>query len=70
MKIALLTLPFTNNYGCYIQAWALKNVLEKLGHNVVLLNLQPLGIRTQLFSTSIKKMVAKIINIIPGKKNL
>lgn len=67
MKIALLTLPFINNYGCHIQAWALKNVLEKLGHNVVLLNLQPLGIRTQLFSTSIKKMVAKIINIIPGK---
>jgi hypothetical protein len=42
MKIALLTLPLTNNYGGILQAWALKEVLEQLGNKVHLLNIQPL----------------------------
>lgn len=36
MKIGLLTLPFHRNYGGILQAWALKTVLERIGHEVVL----------------------------------
>ena len=34
MKIALLTLPLHANYGGVLQAFALKTVLERLGHEV------------------------------------
>lgn len=35
MKIGILTLPFSHNYGNILQAYALQHVLEKLGHDVV-----------------------------------
>lgn len=38
MKIATLTLPFNNNYGGYLQAYALQTTLEKLGHEVEILH--------------------------------
>lgn len=34
MKIGILTLPLHSNYGGIIQAYALKRVLEKLGHEI------------------------------------
>ena len=34
MKIGILTLPFTTNYGGILQAYALCTILEKLGHDV------------------------------------
>lgn len=34
MKIGIYTLPFKTNYGGILQAWALQNVLEKMGHQV------------------------------------
>lgn len=37
MNIGLLTLPFNNNYGGYLQAYALMTVLKKLGHVVCLI---------------------------------
>lgn len=38
MKIGILTLPFNNNYGGYLQAMALTSVLERMGHEVILVN--------------------------------
>lgn len=38
MRIGVLTLPFNNNYGGYLQAYALMTVLKKTGHDVELIN--------------------------------
>lgn len=38
MKIGLLTLPFNNNYGGFLQAYALMTVLKHMGHDVELIN--------------------------------
>jgi hypothetical protein len=35
MKILILTIPFRNNYGGILQAYALQMVLKKMGHDVV-----------------------------------
>lgn len=34
MKIGILTLPLHTNYGGILQAYALQTVLERMGHNV------------------------------------
>ena len=39
MKIGILTLPLHINYGGILQAYALQTVLEKMGHEVQVLNL-------------------------------
>lgn len=41
MKIGILTVPFNNNYGGFLQAFALKKVFTDLGHDVVFINRQP-----------------------------
>ena len=41
MKIALLNLPFDNNYGGNLQRYALMKVLENLGHDVTHINIRP-----------------------------
>ena len=66
MKIGLLTLPLSNNYGAHLQAWALQNILEQLGHNVLLLNVQPSGIMKRRFLVPIKKTIASIIRLLPN----
>ena len=38
MKIGIITLPFNNNYGGYLQCYALMSVLKSLGHQVTLIN--------------------------------
>lgn len=38
MKIGILTLPLHTNYGGILQAYALKTSLEKLGHEVLLID--------------------------------
>lgn len=38
MKIGILTQPLTNNYGGLLQAYALQTTLERIGHDVVILN--------------------------------
>lgn len=38
MKIGLLTVPFNNNYGGFLQAFALKTILVQLGHEVIIIN--------------------------------
>ena len=41
MKIGILTVPFNNNYGGFLQAFALKKVLEGMGHKVIIINRRP-----------------------------
>ena len=41
MKIGILTIPFNNNYGGYLQSFALMTVIKELGHDVVLINRRP-----------------------------
>lgn len=38
MKLGILTVPFNNNYGGFLQAYALKTILEKMGHEVFFIN--------------------------------
>ena len=38
MKIGILTLPLHTNYGGILQAYALQTVLERMGHEVFVLN--------------------------------
>lgn len=38
MKIGVLTLPLHNNFGGILQAYALQGILEKLGHNAILID--------------------------------
>lgn len=38
MKIGILTVPFNNNYGGFLQAYALKSVLLDLGHEVIFIS--------------------------------
>ena len=37
MRIGILTLPFNNNYGGYLQAYALMTVLKQMGHQPTLI---------------------------------
>lgn len=38
MRIGILTVPFNNNYGGFLQAFALKKVLIDMGHEVIFIN--------------------------------
>lgn len=55
LKIGVLTQPLHNNYGGLLQAYALKEVLQQMGHSVVIINRRPLKDR---FTTIHKIAVA------------
>jgi hypothetical protein len=55
MKIALLTMSFNNNYGGYLQAYALLSYLKELGHDVELINVQPESNDSKYFIKSFLK---------------
>ena len=38
MRIGILTVPFNNNYGGFLQAFALKKLLVDMGHEVIFIN--------------------------------
>lgn len=48
MKIGILTLPLHTNYGGILQAWALQTVLERMGHDVKVINLDRTPIKVRL----------------------
>lgn len=37
MRIGILTLPFNNNYGGYLQSYALMTILKRMGQDPMLL---------------------------------
>ena len=51
MKIGILTLPLHTNYGGILQAYALQTVLERMGHEVGLINGFPNVKRENLYIT-------------------
>ncbi len=67
MKIGILTLPFNNNYGGYLQAYALLTVLKQKGHNVEIIyrrpNRRPLKVR---FLYPFKVIVKTLLKIPHG----
>ena len=63
MKIGILTLPLHTNYGGILQAYALQTTLERMGHQVILLNksqAQKLPLSKMLFIYS-KRIIKKYI---------
>lgn len=74
MKIGLLTLPFNNNYGGYLQAYALMTVLKQMGHEVELIyrrnNRRSLKwrIKTLVKNTIKVSLGRKIDNLIPDQE--
>lgn len=60
MRIGLLTLPLETGYGSIMQAYALKSILEKQGHEVYLIR-RHIKKRRFIFSNIIKRFVKKYI---------
>lgn len=74
MKIGILTLPFNNNYGGYLQAYALMTVLKREGHEVELIyrRQSKLSAKDKIVPT-IKNIVKvllgrKVVSIIPDEE--
>lgn len=65
MKIGILTLPFNNNYGGYLQAFALMTILRNQGHEVELIYRKH---NRRSLRWRIEKTVKNIIKILLGRK--
>jgi len=62
MKIGVLTVPFNNNYGGLLQAYALKRILIDLGHDVVFINRRrnhPKTLKYKIYSFLVRKTLLK-----------
>ena len=74
MKIGILTLPFNNNYGGYLQAYALLSVLKGKGHDVELIYRRHnrISIRKKIIPAlkNIIKMILgrKVVSIFPDEE--
>lgn len=63
MRIGILTLPLHTNYGGILQAYALQTVLERMGHEVVVID-QPYGWMLPLWKRPLvytKRVIKKCI---------
>ena len=67
MKIGILTLPFNNNYGGYLQAYALMTVLKEMGHEVELIYRRHNKIPVRKI---IILKIKNIVKVIFGRKDL
>lgn len=64
MRIGILTLPLHTNYGGILQAYALQTVLERMGHEVVVLdtpNKMPLPPFKDIPKCFLKRIVKKLL---------
>lgn len=74
MRIGILTLPFNNNYGGYLQAYALMTVLKNEGHDVELIyrrhNKLPFTkLIVPICKNVVKKLLGrKVVSIIPNSE--
>jgi hypothetical protein len=57
MKIGILTVPFNNNYGGFLQAFALKRILTDMGHDVIFINRH----RNRLSTITIRSRVRNLL---------
>ena len=67
MKIGILTQPLKTNYGGLIQAYALKTTLEKLNHEVTIINRVGFLRRNQKTSIKILSKIKKVVFKVLGK---
>lgn len=58
MRIGILTVPFNNNYGGFLQAFALKRILTNMGHEVIFINRR--RNRNRNYKSIIKSMLIKL----------
>lgn len=42
MKIGIVTLPIQSNYGGILQAYAMQTILERMGHSVNVIGVNPI----------------------------
>ena len=60
MRIGILTLPLHTNYGGILQAYALQTVLERMGHEVVVID-EPIRKQKTAYKQIVKRIIKKII---------
>lgn len=65
MKIGIITLPLHTNYGGILQAYALQTVLERMGHQVDILE-EPLAYK----HTSLNRYIRRILKKCVGKRSI
>jgi len=58
MRIGILTVPFNNNYGGFLQAFALKKILTAMGHEVIFINRR--RNKRNNYKTKIKYILTKL----------
>lgn len=66
MKIAILTHPLRVNYGGLLQAYALKKILERQGHEVSHLQLKIYQYKYRTLFSQSKALIKYIIHIVKG----
>lgn len=66
MKIGILTQPLRANYGGVLQNWALQQVLLKLGHEPITIDLQPRILLKDYIIENIKGLIAYVL--IPSRR--
>lgn len=67
MKIGILTLPLHTNYGGILQAYALQTVLERMGHEVKVINKNRQPVKLSFFRVA-KSFIKRIIITILHRK--
>ena len=60
MKIGILTLPLHNNYGGILQAYALQTIIERMGHEVVVID-EPIKLKHATVKTLVKRIIKKCV---------
>lgn len=65
MKIGIITLPLHTNYGGILQAYALQTVLERMGHEVEILE-EPLENKR----ASLKRYIRRVLKKCIGKRSI
>lgn len=66
MKIGILTLPLHTNYGGIMQAYALQQVLNRLGHEAVLINLPITQLKkTEKAKEYVKRLIKNFLLLKP-----
>ena len=67
MKIGILTQPLSYNYGGLLQAWALQTTLERMGHEVIILN-RVFGSERGILVNILSYVKNKLLDILPIRK--
>ena len=72
MRIGILTLPLHTNYGGILQAYALQTVLERMGHEAVVIdtpNVKPTPSLFTLGKRIFKRLLGYHVGVFPERKH-